>query len=177
MSVRKKIIELVEKHYEEEFPEEKFIPGETQIPVSGKSFDSKDIESLVDASLDFWLTEGRFTDIFEKKFSEYLQIRHTIPVNSGSSANLLAFTALTSHKLKERAIKKGDEIITVASGFPTTVNPIIQNNCVPVFLDCELGTYNIKVDDLEAALSKKTKAIMIAHTLGNPFNLDVIMNF
>ena len=177
MSVRKKIIDLVEKHFEEEFPEEKFIPGKTQIPVSGKSFDYKDIESLVEASLDFWLTEGRFTDEFEKKFSEYLKIKHTVPVNSGSSANLLAFTALTSHKLKDRAIKKGDEVITVASGFPTTVNPIIQNNCVPVFLDCELGTYNIKIDDLESALSKKTKAVMIAHTLGNPFNLDTIMNF
>ena len=151
--------------------------GKTQIPVSGKSFDYKDIESLVEASLDFWLTEGRFTDEFEKKFSEYLKIKHTVPVNSGSSANLLAFTALTSHKLKDRAIKKGDEVITVASGFPTTVNPIIQNNCVPVFLDCELGTYNIKIDDLESALSKKTKAVMIAHTLGNPFNLDTIMNF
>tara|TARA_B100001057_G_scaffold500029_1_gene613073 strand:+ start:20846 stop:22153 length:1308 start_codon:yes stop_codon:yes gene_type:complete len=177
MSVRKKIIELVEKHFDEEFPQEKFVAGKTQIPVSGKSFDYKDVESLVDASLDFWLTEGRFTDEFEKKFSEYLQIKHAVPVNSGSSANLLAFTALTSHKLKDRAIKKGDEVITVASGFPTTVNPIIQNNCVPVFLDCELGTYNLKTDDLDSALSEKTKAVMIAHTLGNPFNLDTIMNF
>ncbi len=177
MSVRKKIIELVEKHFDEEFPQEKFVAGKTQIPVSGKSFDYKDVESLVDASLDFWLTEGRFTDEFEKKFSEYLQIKHAVPVNSGSSANLLAFTALTSHKLKDRAIKKGAEVITVASGFPTTVNPIIQNNCVPVFLDCELGTYNLKTDDLDSALSEKTKAVMIAHTLGNPFNLDTIMNF
>jgi CDP-6-deoxy-D-xylo-4-hexulose-3-dehydrase len=177
MSTRKKIIDLVKKHFEEEFPAEEFIPGKSQVPVSGRSFDHKDIESLIDSSLDFWLTEGRYTDLFEKKFSSFLDTKHTIPVNSGSSANLIAFSALTSHKLKERAIKKGDEVITVASGFPTTVNPIIQNGCIPVYLDCELGTYNINVEDLGEALSPKTKAIMIAHTLGNPFNLEKIMDF
>ena len=177
MSIRKKIIQLVKDHYDEEFPEEEFTPGVSPVPVSGRSFDYKDIESLIDASLDFWLTEGRFTDLFEENFSNFLNIKHTVPVNSGSSANLLAFTALTSHKLKDRAIKKGDEIITVASGFPTTINPIIQNGCIPVFLDCELGTYNIKIDNLEDALSKKTKAVMLAHTLGNPFNLKAVTNF
>ena len=177
MSTRKKILDLVKKHYEEEFPIEEFITGKSQVPVSGRSFDHRDIESLIDSSLDFWLTEGRFTDLFEKKFSNFLDIRHTVPVNSGSSANLIAFSALTSHKLKERALQKGDEVITVASGFPTTVNPIIQNGCIPVYLDCELGSYNIKVEDLEEALSPKTKAIMIAHTLGNPFNLEKILDF
>ena len=177
MSIRKKIIQLVKDHYDEEFPEEEFTPGVSPVPVSGRSFDYKDIESLIDASLDFWLTEGRFTDLFEENFSNFLNIKHTVPVNSGSSANLLAFTALTSHKLKDRAIKKGDEVITVASGFPTTINPIIQNGCIPVFLDCELGTYNIKIDNLEDALSKKTKAVMLAHTLGNPFNLKAVTNF
>ena len=177
MSIRKKIIQLVKDHYDEEFPEEGFTPGVSPVPVSGRSFDYKDIESLIDASLDFWLTEGRFTDLFEENFSNFLNIKHTVPVNSGSSANLLAFTALTSHKLKDRAIKKGDEVITVASGFPTTINPIIQNGCIPVFLDCELGTYNIKIDNLEDALSKKTKAVMLAHTLGNPFNLKAVTNF
>lgn len=177
MSTRKKIIQLVKDHFDEEFPGEKFTPGVSPVPVSGRSFDYKDIESLIDASLDFWLTEGRFTDLFEENFSKFLNIKHTVPVNSGSSANLLAFTALTSHKLKDRAIKKGDEVITVASGFPTTINPIIQNGCIPVFLDCELGTYNIKIDNLEDALSKKTKAVMLAHTLGNPFNLKAVTNF
>ena len=177
MSARKKIIKLIKEHFNEEFPVEKFIPGISPVPVSGRSFDHKDIESLVDSSLDFWLTEGRFTDLFETKFSNFLNIKHTVPVNSGSSANLLAFSSLTSHKLKERAIKKGDEVITVASGFPTTINPIIQNGCIPVFLDCELGTYNIKIENLEDALSKKTKAVMLAHTLGNPFNLKEITKF
>ncbi len=177
MSVRKKIIKLIKDHFDEEFPNEEFIPGVSPVPVSGRSFDHKDIESLIDASLDFWLTEGRFTDLFEEKFSNFLNIKHTVPVNSGSSANLLAFTALTSHKLKDRALKKGDEVITVASGFPTTINPIIQNGCIPVFLDCELGTYNIKIDNLDDALSKKTRAVMLAHTLGNPFNLNAITKF
>ncbi len=177
MSVRKKIIDLIKDHFEEEFPENKFVPGVSTIPVSGKSFDHTDIEALIDASLDFWLTEGRFTDLFEEKFSTFLNVNHTIPVNSGSSANLLAFTSLTSHKLKDKAIKKGDEVITVASGFPTTINPIIQNGCVPVFLDCNLGTYNINTDNLEDALSNKTKAVMLAHTLGNPFNLEIIKKF
>jgi len=177
MSAREKIIKLVKQHYLEEFPNSDFIPGKSAVPVSGRTFDYKDIETLIDSSLDFWLTEGRYTDLFEEKFSEFLKIKKTVPVNSGSSANLLAFTALTSHKLKERAIKDGDEVITVATGFPTTINPIIQNNCVPVYLDCELDTYNINTDYLSDALSKKTKAVMLAHTLGNPFNVDEISKF
>lgn len=177
MSAREKIINLVKQHYLEEFPDSEFIPGKSAVPVSGRTFDYKDIETLIDSSLDFWLTEGRYTDLFEEKFSEFLKIKKTVPVNSGSSANLLAFTALTSHKLKERAIKDGDEVITVATGFPTTINPIIQNNCVPVYLDCELDTYNINTDYLSDALSKKTKAVMLAHTLGNPFNVDEISKF
>jgi|SRR6056300_1727522 CDP-6-deoxy-D-xylo-4-hexulose-3-dehydrase len=177
MSARKKIIELVNQHYIEEFPDNKFIPGESPVPVSGRTFDQKDIETLIDSSLDFWLTEGRYTDLFEKKFSDFLNVKKTVPVNSGSSANLLALSSLTSPKLKDHALKKGDEVITVATGFPTTINPIIQNGCVPVYLDCELDTYNINTDYLSDALSKKTKAVMIAHTLGNPFNIDEISKF
>ena len=134
------------------------------MPVSGRTFDQKDIETLIDSSLDFWLTEGRYTDLFEKKFSDFINVKNTVLVNSGSSANLLALSSLTSPKLKEKALKKGDEVITVATGFPTTINPIIQNGCVPVYLDCELDTYNINTDYLSDALSKKTKAVMIAHT-------------
>tara|TARA_Y100000389_G_scaffold65136_1_gene61185 strand:+ start:5434 stop:6741 length:1308 start_codon:yes stop_codon:yes gene_type:complete len=177
MSAREKIIALVKEHYLEEFPEEEFIPGKSSIPVSGRTFDHKDIETLIDSSLDFWLTEGRYTDLFEKKFSEFLNVKKTVPVNSGSSANLLAFSSLTSPKLKDRAIKKGDEVITVATGFPTTINPIIQNGCIPVYIDCELDTYNINVENLSDALSEKTKAVMIAHTLGNPFDVDKISQF
>lgn len=177
MNSRHKILDQIKQHFLEEFPEEKFIPGKSPVPVSGRTFDHEDIKMLVDASLDFWLTEGRYTDEFEKKFSKFLNVKNTIPVNSGSSANLLAFSALTSPKLKERAIKKGDEVITVATGFPTTINPIIQNGCTPVFIDCELDTYNIKVENLNDALSKKTKAVMIAHTLGNPFDLKQVLKF
>lgn len=177
MSAREKIIALVKEHYLQEFPEEEFIPGKSSIPVSGRTFDHKDIETLIDSSLDFWLTEGRYTDLFEKKFSEFLNVKKTVPVNSGSSANLLAFSSLTSPKLKDRAIKKGDEVITVATGFPTTINPIIQNGCIPVYIDCELDTYNINVENLSDALSEKTKAVMIAHTLGNPFDVDKISQF
>lgn len=177
MSARDKIFKLLEDHYNEELKAPQFIPGKTPVPVSGKYTDVEDLKYLIDASLDFWLTEGRFTDDFEKNFSEFLGIKHVAPVNSGSSANLLAFSALTSNKYKEKKINKGDEVITVASGFPTTVNPIIQNGCVPVFVDCELETYNINTDSMKEALSEKTKAVMIAHTLGNPFNLDEVTKF
>lgn len=177
MSVRKKILGLIENHYKEEFPKTNFIAGKTPIPVSGKVFDAEDVKTLVDASLDFWLTEGRYTDLFEEKFSNFLGVKHTVPVNSGSSANLLAFSTLTSDKYGDNKIKKGDEVITVASGFPTTVNPIIQNGCVPVFVDCEKHTYNINVDMMKEALSDKTKAVMIAHTLGNPFNVEEVVKF
>ena len=177
MSSRDKIIKLAKKVFQEEHSPSPFIPGKTPVPVSGKVLDHKDLESLLDASLDLWLTEGRFTDIFEEKFSKFLGVKHTVPVNSGSSANLLAFSSLTSEKYGDKRIKKGDEIITVASGFPTTVNPIIQNGCIPVFVDSEKHTYNINLEMMKEALSPRTKAVMIAHTLGNPFNVKEVLDF
>ena len=151
------------------------VPGESYIPVTGKVLDETDLLHAVDASLDGWLTTGRFGAQFEKELARYFGSRFALLVNSGSSANLLAFYALTSPKLGDRALQKGDEVITVAAGFPTTVNPIIQYGCIPVFLDVDIPTYNIKAEDIEAAITPKTKAIMIAHTLGNPFNLSVVM--
>lgn len=152
-------------------------PGKDYLPVTGKVLDADDLLHGVDAVLDGWLTTGRFGPKFEKEFAQYFGSRFSFLVNSGSSANLLAFYALTSPKLGERAIKPGDEIITVAAGFPTTVNPMIQFGCIPVFIDVDIPTYNIKTELLEEALSPKTKGIMLAHTLGNPFNLDAIMAF
>jgi CDP-6-deoxy-D-xylo-4-hexulose-3-dehydrase len=153
------------------------VPGQDYIPVTGKVLDADDLLMGVDAVLDGWLTTGRFGPQFEKEFAAYFGARFSALVNSGSSANLVAFYALTSPKLEERALRPGDEVITVAAGFPTTVNPMIQFGCVPVFVDIEIPTYNIKTELLEAALSPKTKAIMLAHTLGNPFNLDVVTSF
>ena len=153
---------------------EKFVPGKTLIPPSGKLIGYDEIKNMVTASLDGWLTTGRFNNEFQKNLSEYLKIKHLITVNSGSSANLIAFSSLTSHLHKDRAIKPGDEVISVAAGFPTTVNPIFQNNIIPVFVDIKLPTYNIDENLIEAAITKKTKAIMLAHTLGNPFNLSKI---
>jgi CDP-6-deoxy-D-xylo-4-hexulose-3-dehydrase len=144
------------------------------IPVSGKVLGDAELCNMIDASLDMWLTAGRFNDKFEKKLAAYLNSKYALTTNSGSSANLLALSALTSHKLGDRQLKKGDEVITVAAGFPTTVNPIIQQGLVPVFVDCEIGTYNIDVDKIEEAITEKTKAIFIAHTLGNTFDLDRI---
>ncbi|KRE75860.1 hypothetical protein ASL11_00805 [Paenibacillus sp. Soil750] len=152
-----------------------FNPNSTQLPYGGRVFDEKEMINLVDSSLDFWLTAGRFNKQFEKEFAEFIGVKYALLTNSGSSANLLAFSALTSPKLGDRRIKSGDEVITVAAGFPTTVAPIIQNNAIPVFLDVELGTYNIIAEDIEKAITPKTKAIMIAHTMGNPFELDKIM--
>ena len=172
---RENIHELVRKYYIEEFDEKDFVPGTTPVPVSGRVFDADDLVSLIDASLDFWLTTGRFAKQFEQEFASFLGVRHALLCNSGSSANLLALSALTSPTLKERQLKPGDEVITVAAGFPTTVNPIIQNGLVPVFLDVELGTYNIDVSRLEEAITSRTKAIMLAHTLGNPFDLDTVV--
>jgi CDP-4-dehydro-6-deoxyglucose reductase, E1 len=157
--------------------EKQIIPGQHYIPVTGKVLDADDLLLGVDAVLDGWLTTGRFGPQFEKEFAAYFGARFAALVNSGSSANLVAFYALTSPKLEERALKPGDEVITVAAGFPTTVNPMIQFGCVPVFVDVHIPTYNIDVSRLEEALSPKTKAIMLAHTLGNPFNLKVVMDF
>ncbi|RCX19013.1 CDP-6-deoxy-D-xylo-4-hexulose-3-dehydrase [Fontibacillus phaseoli] len=152
-----------------------FDSEKSPVVYGGRVYDEKEMRSLVDSSLDFWLTAGRYNKQFEKEFAEYLGVRYALLTNSGSSANLLAFSALTSPKLKEKRIMPGDEVITVAAGFPTTVNPIVQNGAVPVFIDVELGTYNIRVEKIEGAITPKTKAIMVAHTMGNPFELDKVM--
>ena len=154
-----------------------FVPGESKVNYAGRVFDEKELCNLVDSSLEFWLTYGRFSREFEKKLSEYLGVRFALLVNSGSSANLLAFSALTSPLLKARQVKRGDEVITVAAGFPTTIAPIIQYGAVPVFVDVELKTANIDTSLLEQAFSEKTKAVMIAHTLGNPFNIKEVKAF
>ena len=146
------------------------------IPVSGKFLDWNDLSYMIDATLDMWLTSGRFNKEFEEKLAKYLNVKYALSTNSGSSANLLALSALTSPKLKEKALKKGDEVITVAAGFPTTINPIFQNGLIPVFVDVEIGSYNISAEKIEEAISKKTKAIFIAHTLGYPFDLDNVLN-
>ena len=145
------------------------------IPASGKNIGAEELQNMIDASLDMWLTAGRFNDQFEHDFAEKLGVRYALTTNSGSSANLLAFSALTSPKLKERALKPGDEVIAVAAGFPTTVNPIIQNGMTPVFVDCNVGTYNVDIDKLKSAISPKTRAIFLAHTLGNMYDMDEIM--
>ena len=151
------------------------IPGKNYIPVTGKVLDEDDVLLGVDAALDGWLTAGRFANSFEYDFAKYFGAHKALLVNSGSSANLVAFYALTSTKLGDRAVKSGDEVITVAAGFPTTVNPMIQFGAIPVFVDVDIATHNVKAEDIEAAVSPKTKAIMIAHSLGNPFNLDEVM--
>ncbi len=172
---RIEVLEKAKEFYKENNKEKVFEPGKTYIPASGKIIDEEDLSNLIDASLDMWLTSGRYGDEFEKNFSSFLGINYCSIVNSGSSANLIAMTALTSYKLGERRLKEGDEVITVAAGFPTTIAPIVQNKLIPVFVDVDLETYNINTDDLEKAISQNTRAIMIAHTLGNPFNLNEVM--
>ena len=174
--LRAKILELVGDFHAANWSEPAFVPGVTPVPVSGKVFDGEDLRSLVDASLDFWLTTGRFAAQFEKDFAAFMGTRHCSLVNSGSSANLLALTALTDPSLKDRALRPGDEVITCAAGFPTTVNPILQNQLVPVFLDASLPSCNLDVSRLEEALGPRTKAIMVAHALGNPFDLGAVMD-
>lgn len=174
--IRSQIAVLVEKYAEIEYKEHLFVPGESTVPVSGKVLDGKELGLMVDASLDGWLTSGRFNEDFEKKLANFLGVKYLLTTNSGSSANLLAFSALTSPRLKERAIKPGDEVISVAAGFPTTVNPVMQFGAIPVFVDIETKTHNIDVTKIEAAITPKTKAIMLAHSLGNPFNLKVVMD-
>ena len=173
-SIRLDIENLVKKYCEINFLPNKFIPGKTDIPASGKLIDQNEIINLVNSSLDGWLTAGRFNKEFEINLARYIGVKFLITVNSGSSANLVAFSTLTSPKLGNRAIKKDDEVITVAAGFPTTVNPIMQNGAIPVFVDVDKFTHNINVEIVEKAISKKTKAIMIAHSLGNPFELNKI---
>jgi CDP-6-deoxy-D-xylo-4-hexulose-3-dehydrase len=172
--LRSQIGALVQQYAEIACAPKPFVPGQSPIPPSGKLIGVEEMQMMVEASLDGWLTTGRFNDAFEERLARFLGVKHAITVNSGSSANLVAFSVLTSPRLGDRAIRPGDEVIGVAAGFPTTVNPILQFGAVPVFVDVELGTYNIDAGQVEAAISPRTKAIMLAHTLGNPYNLDVI---
>lgn len=177
MTKREQLLVLVKEYYDETFQETKtFSPGD-RIAYGGRKFDAEEITNLVDASLDFWLTTGRYCDQFEKEFAQFLKVKYCLLTNSGSSANLLAFMALTSPLLKERAIQRGDEVITVAAGFPTTIAPIIQFGAIPVFVDVTIPQYNIDCSMLEHALSDKTKAVVLAHTLGNPFDLEKVKSF
>jgi len=170
-SIRREISELVKKYAELQYIKKPFEPGKTVVPPSGKVIGELELQYLVEASLDGWLTTGRFNQQFEKELADFIGVNHLITVNSGSSANLVAFSALTSPKLGSRAIKKEDEVISVAAGFPTTVNPIVQFGAIPVFVDVDIKTHNVNADLIEAAITSKTKAIMLAHTLGNPFDI------
>jgi len=172
--LRLEIAELVQEFADLKYKEKIFKPGRSVVPPSGKVIGATELQFMVDASLDGWLTTGRFNRKFEEKLSKFIGVKHLITVNSGSSANLVAFSTLTSPKLGDRAIKKGDEVIGVAAGFPTTVNPIVQFGAIPVFVDIDIETHNVNADLIEAAITPKTKAIMLAHTLGNPFNLEKV---
>jgi CDP-6-deoxy-D-xylo-4-hexulose-3-dehydrase len=172
--IRTQIGELVKEYADIAYAPKQFVPGQTSVPVSGKVIGAKELQLMVEASLDGWLTTGRFNALFEDRMAKFLGVKHVLTVNSGSSANLVAFSSLTSPKLGSRAIKPGDEVIGVAAGFPTTVNPILQFGAVPVFVDVDLKTHNIDASLVEAAVTPKTKAIMLAHSLGNPFNLELI---
>jgi CDP-6-deoxy-D-xylo-4-hexulose-3-dehydrase len=173
-ALRDQIRDLVRQYADLAHMPKPFVPGVSAVPVSGKVIGTKELQLMVDASLDGWLTTGRFNTLFEQRLADFLGVKHAITVNSGSSANLVAFSTLTSPRLGARAIKPGDEVIGVAAGFPTTVNPILQFGAVPVFVDVDLATHNIDASKIEAAISPKTKVIMLAHSLGNPFNLDVV---
>ena len=172
--IRGKILELVKEYYQESSKESGFNPGKDMVPFAGRIYDEKEMVNLVDSSLDFWLTTGRYAEEFERRFAEIMHQRYCMIVNSGSSANLIAVSALTSPLLKSERLKRGDEVITVAACFPTTVTPLIQNGLVPVFVDVNLETFNINADLIEAAITPKTRAIVLAHTLGNPFDLDKV---
>src|SRR5882762_867459 len=173
--MRADILERVGRYAACAFPQRAFVPDEASIPVAGRVFDSDDLVHLVDAALDFWLTAGRYAVKFENEFALFLGVRHAVLCNSGSSANLLAVSSLTSSRLGERQMRPGDEVITVAAAFPTTVFPIVQHGLTPVCVDVDLGTYNASADQIEAAITPRTRAIMLAHTLGNPFDLDRVM--
>jgi CDP-6-deoxy-D-xylo-4-hexulose-3-dehydrase len=173
-SLRVQISELVQRYADAAFAPRPFIAGDSIVPVSGKVIGARELQLMVEASLDGWLTTGRFNAMFEERLAKFLGVRHVFTVNSGSSANLIAFSTLTSPQLGQRAIKQGDEVIGVAAGFPTTVYPILQFGAVPVFVDVDLATHNIDASLIEAAITAKTKAIMLAHSLGNPFNLAVV---
>lgn len=176
-TLRDQILGLVRRYHAANWRPQPFVPGATHIPVSGKTFDAEEVVSLVDASLDFWLTTGRFAEEFESSFAAFMGVKHVALVNSGSSANLLALSVLTTPELGDRRLKSGDEVITVAAGFPTTVNPTLQNHLVPVFVDVEIPTYNVAARDLEKAVSLRTKAVILAHALGNPFDLQTVTDF
>ncbi len=175
-SIKQQILNLVGRYSELHFAETPFQAGSSIVPPSGKVLSAKELKNMVEASLDGWLTTGRFNEAFEKRFAEFVGVPYALTTTSGSSANLLAFTALTSYRLGARALKAGDEVITVAAGFPTTVNPILQNGMVPVFVDVDIPTYNIDSKKIAAAVTDRTRAIMVAHTLGNPFDLDAVMS-
>lgn len=173
--LRRAILALVPHYYRAAFANRPFRPGEDPVPVAGKVLDQDELANLVDAALDLWLTADRFAQAFEAALSEFVGARHVLLTNSGSSANLLAVTALTSPELGDRRLVPGDEVLTVAAGFPTTVNPIVQNGLVPVFLDVRLGTYNVDPAQLDEAVGERTRAIALAHTLGNPFDVDAVL--
>src|ERR1700738_512507 len=175
--LRRQILDLTAQYHAEAFPRMEFVPGTSAVPVAGKVIGADDICSVVDSALDGWFTTGRFAKEFERKLARFVGVRSASLVNSGSSANLVALSALTSPKLGDRRLRPGDEVITVAAGFPTTLNPILQNNLVPVFIDVSLPAFEVDVTQLEAALSEKTRAVMIAHTLGNPFDLASVKAF
>ena len=175
--LRQRICALLPAYFEAEFAQRDFVPGQTPVPVSGKVFDAEDLEFLVNAALDFWLTTGRYAEQFESEFARFMGTRSALLVNSGSSANLVALSTLTSPRMGSRQLKRGDEVITVAAGFPTTVNPIIQCGLTPTFVDVQIPTYNVDVAQLEAALSPRTRAIILAHTLGNPFDVEAVTTF
>jgi CDP-6-deoxy-D-xylo-4-hexulose-3-dehydrase len=174
-TIRKEIISKTIEYYQAKFAHKEFIPGKTRVNYAGRIFDEKEIVNAVEASLDFWLTEGRFSENFAEKISEFLGVEHVLLTNSGSSANLLAFAALTSEKLGEKKLKPGDEVISVAAGFPSTVTPVIQYGLTPIFVDVDIPTYNIEIKMLRKAITSRTKCIFLAHTLGNPFDIDAIL--
>lgn len=173
--LRKEIIAKTIEYHQARFAEKEFTPGKTRVNYAGRVFDEKEICNAVEASLDFWLTEGRFSEEFSEKIAEFLGVEHILLTNSGSSANLLAFSALTSEKLGDKRLKAGDEVISVAAGFPATVTPIIQYGLIPVFVDVDIPTYNVNIEQMRAAITPKTRCIFLAHTLGNPFDLDAVM--
>ena len=174
-ALRNQVLESVARYHAAAFPEQSFVPGESPVPCAGRAFDANELVHLVDAALDFWLTGGRYATRFEHEFARFVGVRHAVLCNSGSSANLLAVAALTSPKLGERRLKPGDEVVTVAAAFPTTVFPLVQHGLVPVFVDVDLGTYNANPASVEEAITPRTRAIVLAHTLGNPFDLDRIV--
>jgi CDP-6-deoxy-D-xylo-4-hexulose-3-dehydrase len=173
--LKQQIFNLVEQYSALQYAEKSFTAGTSVIPPAGKVLGASELKNMVEASLDGWLTTGRFNEAFEKRFAEFVGVPYALTTNSGSSANLLALTSLTSPKLGARALKPGDEVITVAAGFPTTVNPMLQNGLVPMFVDVDIPTYNIDPNKIEDAVTDRTRAIMMAHTLGNPFNLDAVI--